>query len=139
MPKLSSALAALALLVALSAPSFAADLDSSTSQHNSATIQNRTQSNTGVNTPSGTSTRMNDRDNDKDDVSGSSSLKSKSTLDRDSSINRPQSAQMPRKDKDNDSDMNGPGRSESSPGHEMQEHGSVPGSPGASGFAPARR
>ena len=139
MPKLSHALAASALLVALSAPGFAADLNSSTSQRNSTTIQHRDDLNAGagVNTRSGTSTRMNDRD----DVNGSTSLNSHSTLDR----NRPQSAQMPKqdqdldKDRDQDGDMNGRGRSATSPGHEMQEHGSVPGSPGASGFAPGHR
>jgi hypothetical protein len=30
----------------------------------------------------------------------------------------------------------GPGASERTPGHEMQEHGSKPGQPGASGYAP---
>jgi hypothetical protein len=29
-----------------------------------------------------------------------------------------------------------PGKSGETPGHEMQEHGSVPGHPGASGYAP---
>ena len=130
MPKLSTAIAASALLLALSAPSFAADLNSSTSQSSSTTIQNRDQLNAGVNTQSGTSTRMNDRD-----VNGSASVNSKTTLDRDRNINRPQSAQMPNRDRD----INGPGRSGSSPGHEMQEHGSVPGSPGASGFAPGHQ
>jgi len=131
MPKLSTAIAASALLLALSAPGFAADLNSSTSQRGSTTIQNRDQLNAGVNTQSGTSTRMNDRD----DVKGSASVNSKTTLDRDRNINRPQSAQMPNRDRD----INGPGRSGSSPGHEMQEHGSVPGSPGASGFAPGHQ
>jgi hypothetical protein len=122
MPKLLSAIAASALLAALAAPSFAADLSSSTSQHNSTSIQN--QSNAGVNTKPG-STQLNDRD----DVNGSTSLNGKSTLDR----NRPQSAQMPNED------LNGPGRSGTSPGHEMQEDGPVPGSPGASGYAPDHR
>jgi len=135
MPKLSTAIAASALLLALSAPGFAADLNSSTSQRGSTTIHNRDQLNAGVNTQSGTSTRMNDRDNDRDDVHGSASVNSKTTLDRDRNINRPQSAQMPNRDRD----INGPGRSGSSPGHEMQEHGSVPGSPGASGFAPGHQ
>jgi len=130
MPKLSTAIAASALLLALSAPSFAADLNSSTSQRSSTTIQNRDQLNAGVNTQSGTSTRMNDRD-----VNGSASVNSNTTLDGDRNINRPQSAQMPNRDRD----INGPGRSGSSPGHEMQEHGSVPGSPGASGFAPGHQ
>jgi hypothetical protein len=137
MPKLSSAVAISALLMALSAPSFAADLNSSTPQRNSTTIQNRDQLNAGVdagvNTRSGTSTRMNDRDNDRDDVNSSTSLNSKSTLDRDR--DRPQSAQMPNADRD----ANGRGRSSTSPGHEMQENGSVPGSPGASGYAPGHR
>lgn len=135
MPKLSNALAASALLVALTAPSFAADLDSSSSQRNSTTIQHRDQLNGGVNSRSSTSTRMNDRDdvNGSASLNGSASVNSKSTLDRDR--DRPQSAQMPNRDRD----LNGPGRSESSPGHEMQEHGSVPGSPGASGFAPGHR
>jgi hypothetical protein len=137
MPKLSNALAASALLVALSAPSFAADLNSSTSQHNSATIQNRSDSSAGVNTRSGTRTQTND--NDRDDMnrsgslSGSASMNNKSTLDRDRSNDRPQSAQMPKRDQD----PKGPGRS--TPGHEMQENGSVPGSPGASGYAPGHR
>jgi hypothetical protein len=125
MPKLLSAIAASALLVALSAPSFAADLDSSTSQRNSTTIQN--QSNAGVNTRSGSAPF-----NDRGDVNSSTSLNKKSTTDRDRDIQRQQSAQMPNENRD----INGPGRSSTSPGHEMQEHGSVPGSPGASGYAP---
>ena len=149
MPKLSHALAASALLVALAAPSFAADIDSSASQRNSATIQNRsgadagvsagvnTGVNAGVNTRSGTSTQTNDRD----DLNGSASLNSKATQDHDRTVNRPQSAQVPTRDqdRDRDQDMNGPGRSSMSPGHEMQEDGSVPGSPGASGYAPGHR
>lgn len=128
MPKLLSAIAASALLVALSAPSFAADPTSSTSQHNSTTIQN--QSNAGVNTRSG-----NAQLNDRGDVNSSTSLNSKSTPDRDRDMQRQQSAQMPNEKRD----MNGPGRSDSSPGHEMQEHGSVPGAPGASGYAPGHQ
>lgn len=150
MPKLSTALAASALLVALSAPSFAADLNSSTSQRSSTTIQNRDQLNAGVNTRSGANAQLNDRDDthsstslnsrssgdrDRDDAHSSTSLNSKSRLDRDRDNDRPQSAQMPKRDQD----LNGPGRSGSSPGHEMQEHGSVPGSPGASGYAPGHQ
>lgn len=137
MPKLSNALAASALLVALSAPSFAADLNSSTSERNSTTIQNRGDSGAGVNTRSGTRTQMNDRDdvNGSASLNGSASVNGKSTLDRDRDSDRPQSARVPNRDQD----LNGPGRSESSPGHEMQEHGSVPGSPGASGYAPGRQ
>jgi hypothetical protein len=33
----------------------------------------------------------------------------------------------------------GPGNSAETPGHEMQEHSSVPGSPGASGYARGTR
>lgn len=128
MPKLSPAIAASALLIALSAPSFAADLDTSTSQHNSTTIQKRENLNADTSTPSGTNKPF----NDKDKLSGSAPLNNKSTLDRDRDIDRPQSAQMPKEPQD----TNGPGRSSMSPGHEMQENGSVPGSPGASGYAP---
>lgn len=128
MPKLLNALAASALLVSLSAPSFAADSNNATPQRNSTTIQN--QSNAGVNTRSG-SAQLNDRG----DANSSTSLNSKSTPDRDRDIERQQSAQMPNGNRD----MNGPGRSDTSPGHEMQEHGSVPGSPGASGYAPGHR
>ena len=126
MPKLSNALAASALLVALAAPSFAADVNGSAST----TIQNSDSANAGVNTRSGASTQLNDRN----DVSGSTSLHSQSTLDRD--MHRPQSAQMPNQDQDRDSQgMSGPGRSSTTPGHEMQENGSIPGSPGASNVA----
>ena len=138
MPKLSNALAASALLVALSAPCFAAELSGSASQRNSTTIQNRGDAGIGVNTRTGTSTQMNDRDDVHGSASlnGSASVNSNPALNRDRDSDRPQSAQTPSKDRD---DMNGSGRSSSSPGHEMQEHGSVPGSPGASGYAPGHR
>lgn len=140
MPKFSTAFAASALLIALSAPSFAADLDTSTSQHGSTTIQNhnlnaggsaqvngRTDLNGSISSGR-TSTMDRDRDRDRDQ---SAQMPGNSRMDRD----RDQSAQMPGRDKDRDKDRD-PGRSSTSPGHEMQEHGSVPGSPGASGFAP---
>jgi hypothetical protein len=139
MPKLSHALAASALLVALSVPSYAADLNSSTSQHSSTTIQNRSGSDAGMNTRSGTRTQTND--NDRDDMnrsgslSGSASVNSKSSVDRDRDADRPQSAQMPNRDQD----LTRHGRSATSPGHEMQENGSALGSPGASGYAPGHR
>ena len=130
MLKLSTAFAASALLIALSAPSFAAEVGTSTSQHSSTAIQNRDVDTSGSaqvkgsTSSSKTSTMDQERDRDK-----SAELPSKSTMQRE------QSAQMPSKDKDIDKDI-GPGRLGSSPGHEMQEHGSVPGSPGASGYAP---
>jgi hypothetical protein len=129
MPKLTSAIAASALLIALSAPSFAADLDSSSSHHGSSTtIQNRDDLKAGTSTKSGAKAQL----NDKDSVSGSTSLGNRPSMDRDQKMDRDQSAQLPNADRD----ASGPGRSSTSPGHEMQEHGSVPGSPGASGYAP---
>jgi hypothetical protein len=129
MPKLTSAIAASALLIALSAPGFAADLDSSSSHRgSSATIQNRDDLKAGTSTKSGANAQL----NDKDSVNGSTSIGNKSSMDRDREMDRDQSAQLPKADRDASS----PGRSGTSPGHEMQEHGSVPGSPGASGYAP---
>jgi hypothetical protein len=123
MLKLSTAFAASALLVALSAPSFAADVGTSSQGGSSATIQNRNDLDAGASSPkSGANTQL----NDKDTLSGSTS--------RDSTMKRDQSAQLPKTDRDKD--IKAPGRSGTSPGHEMQEHGSVPGSPGASGYAP---
>ncbi|HWE73511.1 MAG TPA: hypothetical protein VG328_10160 [Stellaceae bacterium] len=123
MLKLSTAFAASALLMALSAPSFAADVGSSSPRGSSATIQNQNDLNAGASTSkSGANAQM----NDKDTISGSTS--------RGSTMDRDQSAQLPKANQDNDT--SGPGRSGTSPGHEMQEHGPVPGSPGASGYAP---
>jgi hypothetical protein len=126
MPKLSTAFAASALLIALSAPSFAADVGASTSQHGSAAVQNQN------------STTDKTQLKGKEDLNGSASLNRNSRTDRDRDVDRDreQSAQMPSKDRDFDKDDRSPGRSGTSPGHEMQEHGSVPGSPGASGYAP---
>lgn len=159
MSKLSSVLAASALLVGLAAPSFAADIDSSTSHSGSATIQDRDSSASGT-SMKGTSS-LNDKatDHDRTIDRDKAADKDRATdndraMNRDQSVNREQSAQLPNLDRDakdrdasgiKDKDSNAKdmdrdaGKSAASPGHEMQEHGSVPGAPGASGYAPGQQ
>jgi hypothetical protein len=131
MPKLSTVIAASAVLIALSAPSFAADVDTSTSHHSTIT-------------------------RDRDDARSATPIERKddSMIKNRGTIGRDQSAQLPERDTDRDRDNdrdrrlipnhaspleNGSGRSANAPGHEMQEHGSVPGHPGASGYAPGHQ
>lgn len=129
MAKLSAAIAASALVLAISAPGFAQGVGPSTSGQS--TIQDRDTGNTA--TP-----MQRDRD------SSGTRTPQRSDTQSGSGMSRDQSAQMPGAS-DSQSDMRrnrslnaAPGASRSSPGHEMQENGSVPGQPGASGYAPGR-
>lgn len=121
MQKLSAAVAVTAMLTAFSAPSFAADVNTSTSQSHQSTVSQ-----------------------DRNDVNGKTSVERKteqnfsSSKSKDTGVtDRDQSAQMPNNDKDS-TPMVSPGRSSAAPGHEMQEKGSIPAHPGASGYAPGQ-